>query len=259
MVGRHWTSVLGLALAGLAALPARAAAQRWEELGSRRVRFAAERDVIDVGAVEGLFTAIRLEVEAGDVEMFDIRVVFADGSDYSPNTRIEFREKSRSRVIDLPGAARVIRRVSFAYRSRLRRGQAVVRLFGRHALPGGLAGAAAAVAPHATPALEGWTPLGSRTVAFRADRDVIAAAGDGRFRQVRFVVDEGDLEMFDVQIVFGNGEAYSPATRLVFRENTRSRVLDLPGAVRVIRRIEFRYRSLAGGGEGRAVVHVYGR
>jgi hypothetical protein len=101
--------------------------------------------------------------------------------------------------------------------------------------------------------------LGSRTVAFRADRDVIAAAGDGAFRQVRFVVDEGDLEMFDVRIVFGNDDTYSPATRLVFQEESRSRVIDLPGGLRVIRRIEFGYRSLAGGGEGRAAVHVYGR
>jgi hypothetical protein len=46
---------------------------------------------------------------------------------------------------------------------------------------------------------------------------------------------------------------------LVFGENSHSRVIDLPGTVRVIRRIEFRYRSIAGGGEGRAVVHAYGR
>jgi hypothetical protein len=257
MVGLRGAWLLGVGIAGLLVAPGAAAAQRWEELGSRRVRFAAERDVIEVGAVEGLFTGIRIDVDAGDVELYDIRVVFADGSDFSPGTRISFGQGSRSRVIDLPGAARAIRRVSFAYRSRLRRGQAVVRLFGRHAAP------APAVMPPAEPAgapvREGWTPLGSRTVAFRADRDVITAAGDGTFRQVRFEVDGGDLEMFDVQIVFGNGDTHAPATRLVFRENDRSRVMDLPGAARVIRRIEFRYRSLVGGGEGRAAVHAYGR
>jgi hypothetical protein len=263
MVGRHWGVVLGLALTATASVPAAAAAQQWEQLGSRRVRFTAERDVIDVGRVEGLFNAIRIDVDAGDIEMFDVRVVFADGSDFSPNTRIEFREGSRSRVIDLPGAARAIRRVSFSYRSRLRRGQAVVRLLGRHAVAGGLAraaeGVAAAAAAPGAPAVEGWTHLGSRTVEFRADRDVISAVGDGAFRQVRFQVDKGDLEMFDVRIVFANGERYSPPTRLVFGENSHSRVIDLPGTVRVIRRIEFRYRSIAGGGEGRAVVHAYGR
>jgi hypothetical protein len=255
MVGRHWTLVLGLACVSTAALPAGAAAQRWEELGSRRVRLTAERDVIDVGATDGLFTAIRIEAD-GDIEMFNIRVVFADGSDFSPNTRVTFREGTRSRVIDLPGAARAIRRVSFAYRRM--RAQAVVRLFGRHAAAG-IAGAAAAVAQPAAPGLEGWTSLGSRSVTFRMDRDVISAAGDGAFRQVRFVVDEGDLELYDVRIVFANGDTFSPATRLRFGENSRSRVIDLPGTLRVIRRIEFRYRSIAGGGEGRAVVHVYGR
>jgi hypothetical protein len=261
MARRHWAVTLALTAAGAATSVATLTAQQWEQLGSRRVRFAAERDVIEVGAVEGLFNAIRLDVDAGDVEMFDIRVVFADGSDFSPQTRLNFREGSRSRVIDLPGAARAIRRVSFAYRSRVRRGQAVVHLFGRHALPAGLAGAAigAAAAAQSAPDLPGWTPLGSRSVAFRLDHDVISAVGDGAFRQIRFDVAEGNLEMFDVRIVFGNGDTYSPKTRLVFRENTRSRVIDLPKAVRVIRRIEFRYRSIAGGGEGRAVVHAYGR
>jgi hypothetical protein len=34
-------------------------------------------------------------------------------------------------------------------------------------------------------------------------------------------------------------------------------MIDLPGDARAIRRIEFRYKSVAGGGDGRAEVHVY--
>jgi len=37
------------------------------------------------------------------------------------------------------------------------------------------------------------------------------------------------LEMYDVEVVFGNGDTFSPATRLIFAENSRSRVIDLPG------------------------------
>lgn len=137
MTHAHRALALVAAIVGAASAASCATAQQWERLGSRRVQFTAERDVIEVGAVEGRFTALRIEVAGGDLEMFNIRVVFGDGSDFSPDTRLRFRQGSRSRVIDLPGGARVVRRVSFAYRSSLRRGRATVSLFGRRAGGGG--------------------------------------------------------------------------------------------------------------------------
>jgi len=121
--------------------------------------------------------------------------------------------------------------------------------------------AALALAPDAVPAAGQavWEHLGMRRVNFRLDHDVILAASEGRFRSVRIVVAGGDLELFDVKITFGDGETFSPATRLYFKENSRSRTIDLPGAARIIRRIDFYYRSVPAGGQGKAIVHVYGR
>jgi hypothetical protein len=78
-------------------------------------------------------------------------------------------------------------------------------------------------------------------------------------RSIRIAVEGGDLEMFNVRITFGDGESFSPPTRLYFGEHSRSREIDLPGGARVIRRIDFFYQSARGGGPGRAIVHVYGR
>jgi len=248
-------------------LAAAALLQNWEPLGSRRVSFAVDRDVIDVGAREGTFEAIRIEVEGGSLEMYNVRLTFGNGDTWSPNTRVLFRQGSWSRLIDLPGPARVIRKIEFWYRSRLRRGQATVRVFGRTAA-GPTFGQTPVPAPPTPPnpssnPLPGpasdWDHIGMRPVDFRVDHDVIVSAGDGAFRAIRIEVEGGDLEMFDVKLTFGNGETFSPATRLYFREGTRSRVIDLPGAARIIRRIDFFYRSALFGAQGRATVHVYGR
>lgn len=112
------------------------------------------------------------------------------------------------------------------------------------------------VPPHA---VAQWEHLGVRAVDFRLDHDVIGAAGQGRFKRIRIAVVGGDLEMFNVKIVFGDGETFSPATRLYFKEGSRSCVIDLPGRARIIRRIDFFYKSVPGGGQGKAVVHVFGR
>src|SRR3989442_1098467 len=103
----------------------------WESLGTRRVSFTLDHDAMIVGAREGGFTAIKLEVVGGDLEMYNIKVTFGNGQTFSPETRVQFHQGSWSRTIDLPGPVRILRRVDFWYRSRLRRGMATVRLFGR--------------------------------------------------------------------------------------------------------------------------------
>lgn len=259
---RTWS--LAAALAGLAFVPATARpADEWELLGSRRVSFAAERDAIEVGVREGLFSAIKIEVAGGHLEMYNIRLTFGNGDMWSPNTRVTFREGSWSRTIDLPGPARMIRKIEFWYRSRLRRGQATVRVFGRSATATVTAGPAAPLnptpSPGPVPTAAGWDHLGMRQVDFRVDHDAIVPAGQGVFRSIRIDVEGGDLEMFNVKVTFGSGETFSPATRLYFRAGSRSRIIDLPGDARVIRRVDFFYRSVLFGSEGRATVHVYGR
>lgn len=228
----------------------------WELLGARRVNFAVDHDAIEVGVREGTFNAIRIEVGGGTLEMYNIQITFGNGETWSPDTRVLFRQGSWSRLIDLPGQARVIRKIEFWYRSRVRRGQATVRVFGR------TASVTVNPAPQANvPAAQAgdWDHVGMRPVDFKVDHDAIIAAGDGAFRAIRIDVEGGDLEMFDVKITFGNGATFSPPTRLYFREGTRSRVIDLPGDARVMRRIDFFYRSALFGAPGHAIVHVYGR
>ncbi len=244
-----------LAALALSLGPSPARADDWELLGSREVNFRADHDVIAVTAREGWFKAIKIEVDDGNLEMWEIRVIFANGESFAPKTRLVFREDSRSRTIDLPGERRFISRVEFNYRSRGRRGRAEVRLYGtRHEEDHRRDNK-----PDDEGDLGAWSRLGSRAVDFRTERDVIEAQGEGPFRRMLIRVDGGDIEMFDIKVLFGNGERFSPPTRLTFNPNSRSRVIDLPGATRNIRRVEFTYRSIAGGREGRATVTLYAK
>jgi len=231
-------------------------AEKWEKLGRRQVQFDAEKDTIVVGAVEGRFNAIKIDVDEGNVEMYNIKVTFGDDSHWSPDTKIEFKQGMRSRTIDLPGEARVIRKVEFWYRSELKRGRAIVDLFGRHAGGG----------EPAKPALKdpkdrhpGWEHLGTRQVDFGGDKDVIDCRGEGRFSAFKIEVDDADLEMYDIIVTFGNGDTVSPKTRLEFDENTRSRDIDFPGKARIVTKVAFFYKSKRGGRDGKATIHVYGK
>jgi hypothetical protein len=124
---------------------------------------------------------------------------------------------------------------------------------------GGAPPAQASTTPSAAHEVAGaWERLGERTVNGAVDRDVITVgARDGRFRSMQIRVDGNTVEMFDIVVTFGDGEKFSPPTRLVFDKNTRSRVIDLPGKERVIQKVEFKYGKLPH--EGRAVVELWAK
>lgn len=103
----------------------------WVKLGQRKVDASLEKDVIEVGREEGRFVSLRIKVDDGDLVLRQMRVVFAEGSDFTPELRHEFKEGSRSHEIDLPGRARVIRRIEFVYKSEKRHDKAVLSVYGR--------------------------------------------------------------------------------------------------------------------------------
>jgi hypothetical protein len=100
-------------------------------LGERFVNGGADHDRIHVGRADGRFHAIMLVVENAPVEMHDVVVTLGDGEVYREPTRLVFGADTTSRVIDLPGGARIIRNVDFYYGNLPGAGQAKVELWGR--------------------------------------------------------------------------------------------------------------------------------
>ena len=105
----------------------------------------------------------------------------------------------------------------------------------------------------------GWELLGRKDVSFLVDRDTVdVGRAEGRFRELKFVVEGAPVEMYDIRVTFGDGETFHPATRLEFAPNSVSRTIDLPGRGRIIRKIDFVYRKTSGLFR-QDTVSVYGR
>ena len=102
----------------------------------------------------------------------------------------------------------------------------------------------------------GWDRLGSKTVNHGFDRDEIRCAGEGFMKAIVIEVRQASVNFEDVTIHFGNGSTMDVPLRAVIKRGDRSRVIDLPGEARVIRKIVFRYKTL---GRERAKVVVWGR
>ncbi len=239
----------------------------WTLLGTQEVAGRRDRDTIMVGRQEGRFDKLTIVVTDSDVDLKDLTVYFANGQKWSPGgLRHTFREGQRSRAVDLPGDDRKIQKIELVYANTPGGGRAKVSIYakntrdGRPGLPPN--GNPGPMPPNMPPRpvfdSNGWTLLGTQTVRGGRDRDTIKVGRrKGGFDQLTMVVSDSDLDLQDMTIVFTNGQTWSPKVRQVFREGSRTRVIDLPGKDRTIARIDLRYANLPGG--GRAKVEVYGR
>jgi len=117
----------------LAAFTASAAqSDRWESLGQREVDFRNDHDQIDVGRAEGRFRQLDIRVKNAPIEMSDMVVTMENDETFKPKLRHRFTEKAMSRVIDLPGERRSIKRIDFHYKSINRReGKGTVEVYAR--------------------------------------------------------------------------------------------------------------------------------
>jgi hypothetical protein len=105
----------------------------------------------------------------------------------------------------------------------------------------------------------GWELLGQRDADFKVDRDRIdVGRREGRFSELRLAVRGAPVEIYDMVVTFADGNTFSPNLRHRFEENSWTREINLPGDRRVIRSVDFRYRSPSPR-QGRATVMLYGR
>lgn len=257
--------------------PPNYAAQGWVLLGEQWVSGRGDHDTIQVGRKQGTWTKLMLAVDNGDLRLDNLTVTFGNGTKQTPQVRHFFREGSRSVPIDLQGVDRAIDKVDLRYGNvNARDGRARVQLW---AMPGdgrptgdprgqggyGQGGHGHGQGGHghggrwkANWDRRGWIELGNQEIGHRRDRDVIdIGKRGGAFQKVMLVVEDGDAEIHDIVITFGDGEKWSPPVRHYFRENDRTRAIDLPGRKRFIQRIEF-VASNVGRGE-KANIKVYGQ
>lgn len=104
-----------------------------------------------------------------------------------------------------------------------------------------------------------WEKLGSRTVNYNLDKDVIhVGAKDGRFSKLKLAVTGGNLNMHKMQIEYLNGQREVLHIKHNFSRRSTSRTIDIDGRKRLIKKITFWYDT-KNRSRKKAVVTVFGK
>lgn len=104
----------------------------WKKLGSKKVNYLLDRDVIHVGANDGTFKKFKIKVKGGNVNMHKMVVEYGNGTKDNIPVKHTFRKGDDSRIIDLEGGKRVIKGITFWYDTKnLSRKKATVIVYGK--------------------------------------------------------------------------------------------------------------------------------
>jgi len=128
---RSWL-VVGAAC-GAMVVAAAAFAATWVVLGERVVNDRIDHDTIAVTGAQGRFSALKVKVMKRPVHFLDMTVTFGDGGTHEVELRSVIPAGGETRVIDLEGGKRIVKKVEFTYEAEsIGRGKkSTVRLLGR--------------------------------------------------------------------------------------------------------------------------------
>ena len=104
-----------------------------------------------------------------------------------------------------------------------------------------------------------WKFIGDKSVRFGVDRDVIHCGNaNDDFRQIKLKVTDGPVKILDMKVYFDNDEVQDISIRKHIRQGDESRLIDLTGGLRHLKKIEFWYET-KGFARGRSRVALWGR
>ncbi len=104
-----------------------------------------------------------------------------------------------------------------------------------------------------------WVNLGSRTVDWGADFDVIPVTGaKGSFKSIKLFVDKAPVEFVDLKVHFAKGAVQDIKIRKRIPKGGETRVIDLAGKNRIMQKVTFWYKTSKPAPRGKAIVTLYG-
>ncbi len=104
-----------------------------------------------------------------------------------------------------------------------------------------------------------WRLLGTTHADLGADHDAIIVSGPfDNFRKLKFKVTDAAIDMMRFTVTYDNGQVERIDTRFTIPQGGESRIIDLAGGSRSLRRVDFWYDT-KGLFRGKADITLFGR
>ena len=232
----------------------------WHKIASKTVDLKQDRDEVAV-LLSDRFASIKLLVKNGSVNLYDLEVYFEKGDKQVIEVRNPIKAGGESRVFDLKGSERDIKKIVFIYKTlpNSKDEKAELEVWGlkTNVNPGKDAVASS------SPAVvlgdkTGWQKIGERSVDFKTDRDDITIVGADKFSAIKFRVTDASIELIALEVYYESGDKQDIKIADKVVAGTESRVIDLNGGERELKKVVFVYKTLANKADEKAHIELWG-
>lgn len=104
----------------------------------------------------------------------------------------------------------------------------------------------------------GWHKIGETKVDFTKDRDEVMVMGADKFATMKFKVTDAPIDITDVEIFYESGDNQKVNLGYAIKAPGESRVIDLNGGERRIKKIVFMYKTIPNYKDKKAHVEIWG-
>jgi len=104
----------------------------------------------------------------------------------------------------------------------------------------------------------GWHKIGETVVDFQRDRDEIVVVGADRFAAIKFRVKDEPIHLMDLEIFYECGDKQNINVNFPIKVKGESRVIDLNGGERNLKKIVFVYKTIQNRKDKKAHVEIWG-
>jgi hypothetical protein len=105
---------------------------------------------------------------------------------------------------------------------------------------------------------KGWHKIGETTVSFQKEKDEILVVGADKFAKIKFKVENEPINLQSLEVYYDKGDKQDIMVNMPVKAPGESRVIDLNGGERDLKKIVFVYKTMANNQDKKAHVEVWG-
>ncbi len=105
---------------------------------------------------------------------------------------------------------------------------------------------------------EGWHKIGETTANFSGDKDEIIVLGADVFKAIRIKVTDAPVHIETMEVVFDNETRQNVDLKADFKAGEESRVIDLEGGDRKLKKVVYVYRTIPNFPIDKAHIELWG-
>ena len=109
-----------------------------------------------------------------------------------------------------------------------------------------------------TSAKPGWHKIGEVRASFKTENESIIVLGRDAFKSIKLMVTDAPINIQNIQVFYESGDPEDISVRSELKAGAETRVIDLKGGTRELKKVVFTYKTLPNAKDQKAHVELYG-